>query len=408
VDLGYDVDGVYSVELSLELAGYDADRSRIFYRELLDEVRAIPGVSAAATARRQPMSTRAPVGVFPEGIEPPDERGFPADFNRVSPGYFRTTGIALLAGRALEPFDDEGAPRVAVINARMAGRLWGSDPGTAVSATLEAADDAAVGAGAGGAVGVGAGSGVGAEARAESGVGTRPGDAGTLAAAVGKRFSIGRGIDAVSYEVVGIAADAQHHAFDREMGSFLYLPAAQAPDARAHLMIRADDLDATIGAVRAAVARLDPGVPIVEVETMRSVVDGFSMGQRLAAWVAGVVGAAGLLLGAVGVYGVTAFAVAQRTHEIGVRMALGARAADVLRLMLGSELRAPLAGMAVGLLVAGAAARLIGSLLYGVSPIDPWTYATVIAVLGTVALGATLLPARRAAATDPIQTLRSD
>jgi ABC-type antimicrobial peptide transport system permease subunit len=173
-------------------------------------------------------------------------------------------------------------------------------------------------------------------------------------------------------------------------------------------MIRADDLDATIGAVRAAVARLDPDVPVVEVETMRSVVDGFSMGQRLAAWVAGVVGAAGLLLGAVGVYGVTAFAVAQRTHEIGVRMALGARAADVLRLMLGSELRAPLAGMAAGLLVAGAAARLLGSLLYGVSPIDPWTYATVITVLGTVALGATLLPARRAAATDPIQTLRSD
>jgi putative ABC transport system permease protein len=132
------------------------------------------------------------------------------------------------------------------------------------------------------------------------------------------------------------------------------------------------------------------------------------MGQRLAAWVAAMVGAAGLLLGAVGVYGVTAFAVAQRTHEIGVRMALGARTADVLRLMLRSGLRAPLAGMAVGLLISGAAARFIGSLLFDVSPLDPLTYAAVTAILGTVALGATLLPARRAAATDPVASLRSE
>jgi predicted permease len=372
VDLGYDVDGVYSVELSLELAGYDADRSRIFYRELLDEVRAIPGVAAAATARRPPMTTRSPVGVFPEGIEPLDERGFLADFNRVSPGYFRTMGIALLAGRELERSDDEVAPRVAVINASMARRLWGDASGAGSSGTLE----------------------------------TR--DAGALPDVVGKRFAIGRGMDATVYEVVGVGADARHHGFEHEATSFLYLPAAQAPEARAHLMVRAGDLEGTIGAVRAAVARLDPDVPVVEVETMQSVVDGFSMGQRLAAWVAAMVGAAGLLLGAVGVYGVTAFAVAQRTHEIGVRMALGARTADVLRLMLGSALRAPLAGMAIGLLVAAAAARLIGSLLFDVSPLDPLTYAAVTAVLAAVALGATLLPARRAAATDPIETLRSD
>ena len=352
--LGYDVDGVYSVELSLELAGYDPDRSRIFYRELLDEVRAIPGISAAATARRQPMTTRSPVGVFPEGVEPSDERGFPANFNRISSDYFGATGIALLAGREIEKSDDEAAPRVAVINATMARRLWGGAPG-----------------------------------------------------AVGERFSIGRGMDATTYEVVGIAADAHHHGFDGETASFLYLPAAQAPEARAHLMIRADDFEGTIAAVRAAVARLDPDVPVVEVESMRSVVDGFSMGQRLAAWVAGVVGSAGLLLGAVGVYGVTAFAVAQRTHEIGVRMALGARAVDVVRLMVGSGLRAPIAGMVIGLVIAGVAARLIGALLFGVSPIDPWTYATVIGVLGVVSFGATLLPARRAAATDPVETLRS-
>jgi predicted permease len=409
VDLGYDVDGVYSVELSLELAGYDADRSRIFYRELLDEVRAIPGVTAAATARRPPMTTRSPVGVFPEGIEPPDERGFPADFNRVSPGYFRTTGVALLAGREIERSDDEVAPRVAVINASMARRLWGGASSAGSSGTLETRDartgvEAGVGEGVGNVAAAGAGADVGTGARTRA----RAGDAAALPDVVGRRFAIGRGMDATVYEVVGVAADARHHGFEREATSFLYLPAAQGPEARAHLMVRAGDLEGTIGAVRAAVERLDPDVPVVEVETMRSIVDGFSMGQRLAAWVAGVVGAAGLLLGAVGVYGVTAFAVAQRTHEIGVRMALGARTADVLRLMLRSGLRAPLAGMAVGLLISGAAARFIGSLLFDVSPLDPLTYAAVTAILGTVALGATLLPARRAAATEPVASLRSE
>ena len=132
------------------------------------------------------------------------------------------------------------------------------------------------------------------------------------------------------------------------------------------------------------------------------------MGQRLAAWVAGVVGLVGLLLGAVGVYGVTTFAVGQRRHEIGVRMALGARSADVLRLLLHSGMRAPLVGMAVGLVLAAVVSQLIGSFLYGVGPVDPWTYATVIVVLSGVALAATTLPARRAAALDPVETLRSD
>jgi ABC-type antimicrobial peptide transport system permease subunit len=132
------------------------------------------------------------------------------------------------------------------------------------------------------------------------------------------------------------------------------------------------------------------------------------MGQRLAAWVAGVVGLVGLGLGAVGVYGVTAYAASHRIHEIGVRIALGARARDVRRLLLRSGMRAPLFGMIIGLGLAAAAARLIASFLYGVSAADPVTWITVVVLLGGVALLATLLPASRAAALDPVKTLRTE
>ena len=354
-DLGFDVDGVYTVQFDLELAGYDVGRSRIFYDELLEEVRAIPRVEAAATARKPPMASRSNMsGIFPDGVEAPSEYGFGVDFNRVSADYFRTAGIALLEGREFGGFDAADSPRVAIVNAAMARRVWPDD------------------------------------------------------SAVGKRFTRGTGADATRYEVVGVAADVNYHDFVERTPNFLYLASTQNPDSIAYLIVRSDDLEGTVGAVRAAASRLDADVPVVEVQPMREVVDAYSMGQRLAAWVAGVVGLVGLLLGAVGVYGVTSFGVAQRTHEIGVRMALGAKASDVRRLMLRSGMRAPLGGMMLGLVAAAGFAQLLDSFLYGLSTVDPTTYVAVVLVLGAVALGATLLPARRAAATDPVETLRAD
>jgi predicted permease len=354
IDLGFDVEGLYSVALDVEHAGYDADRTRVFYRQLLDEVRAVPAVEAAATARKLPMASASTTsGIFPDGIEAPSEWGFPTHFNRVSTDYFRTVGVPLLEGREFGDFDDENAPLVAIVNTTLATRLWNGE------------------------------------------------------SAVGKRFTFGRGEAGRRYEVVGVAADAHYHTFVEETPSFLYLSAAQSPDTLGHVLVRAD-LASTIGDIRAIVSRLDPDVPVVEVATMREVVDGFSMGPRLAAWVAGVVGLVGLALGAVGVYGVTAFSVGQRAHEVGVRIALGARAVDVQRLFLRSGMRAPLAGMAVGLVFALAASRLLGAFLYGVSSADPWTYVVVVLVLGVVALGAIVNPARRAAALDPVETLRSE
>jgi predicted permease len=354
IDLGFDVAGVYVVELDLEHAGYDAAQARRFYERLLDEARGLPGISGIAVSRKLPMDSRSIIdGIHADGVEAPSVRGFTASFNRVSPGYFATAGIPLLAGRGFESFDDEGAPPVAVVNATMASRLWGQD------------------------------------------------------GALGRRFTIGSGATARSYRVVGVAADAHYHTFVEEPSAFLYLAAAQSPDTIAHVLIRGD-LEATVGAVRATIARLDADVPVVEVATVRQIVDGFSMGERLAAWVASIVGLLALGLGAVGVYGVTAFAVGRRAHEIGVRMALGAHAADVQRLMLRSGMRAPLAGLAAGLALAAAAAQLIGSFLYGVSTLDPGIYATVALILMLVALLATMVPARRAAMLDPLETLRSD
>ncbi len=354
IDLGFDVEGVYSVELDVQHGGYDPARTRIFYRELLGEVRAVPGVAGAATARKLPMASESTTsGIFPDGVQPPTEFGFVAHFNRVSTDYFATAGIPLLEGREFRDADDEDTPRVAIVNASMAARLWPDGR------------------------------------------------------ALGRRFTFGRGDSARRYEIVGIAADAHYHTFVEETPDFLYLSAAQSPDSVGHVLVRGD-FDATIGAVRAAVAQLDPDVPVVEIATMRQVVDGFSMGQRLAAWVAGVVGVVGLVLGAVGVYGVTSFAVGQRAHEIGVRIALGARAADVHRMLLRSGMRAPLTGMAVGLVLALVAARLIGAFLYGVSAADPWTYAVVVVVLLLVAVGAIVTPARRAARLDPVETLRTE
>jgi predicted permease len=353
-DLGFDVDGIYLVKLDVEHVGYDSDRTRAFYSELLDEVRAVPGVAAAATSRKPPLATPSTIGgIFPDGIEPPRTEGFNAHFNRVSPDYFRTAGIPLLQGREFDASDNADAPRVAIINATMAARIWGS------------------------------------------------------AGALGRRFSLGSGDDARPYRVVGVAADAHYHSFVEETPDFLYLAAAQSPDSTGHVMVRGD-MSSTLDAVRRRIRQVDADVPIAEIMTVREEVDGFAMAQQLAAWFAGAVGGVGLLLGAVGVYGVTAFAVGRRTHEIGVRMALGARAADVRSLLLRRGIRAPLAGMITGLALAAGAARLLESLLYGVSASDPLTFALVTVVLGGVALLATLLPAQRAARLDPTRTLRAE
>jgi predicted permease len=351
IELGYDVAGLHVVELDLELAGYDSAAAWPVYERLVEEVRAIPGVSAAATSRWAPLRgpSVVPVRDVAAGSSTDAIR---VTFDRVSTDFFETAGVALLAGRAFTVADGADGRLVAVVNRALADRFW-------------------------------------------------PGES-----AVGKRLradGAGRG----EFEVVGVAADARYGTLFGPVPMKLYVRAAQRPHHAAALLVRAADVGTIAPAVRAAIAEIDPDVPIIELRSADSYLADFLTGRRIAAWVASVVGLAGLVLCAVGVYGVTAFVAARRRHEIGVRLALGATSGDVVAMMMASGMRAPLIGMSIGTVIALAAARALGALLYGVGALDPRTYAIVASVVFTTAAMAILVRSRRAAALDPIETLRA-
>jgi predicted permease len=355
---GWRAAGVYAVSLDLELTGTSTQRGREFYDDLLARVTRLPGVEAAGLARKLPLAGRSSFGdVNAAGVDAPAGRsGFDAFLNRVSPGYFRTLDIPLLQGRDIEPADLNGAPLVAVINRTMAGRLWPGEP------------------------------------------------------AVGKRFYTGAVGQGTGYEVVGVVENAKYNRLGEETLSFYYLPYRQFYDPGMTLHVRVADgsEDAVLAGMRAAIRALDPSLPVPVIQSLEESLGLFFLPQRMAAWVAGVMGLVGLVLGAVGVYGVTAFAIGQRTREIGVRIALGARADDVMRLITRQGMRAPLLGMAVGFAAAIAVTRFLAGLLAGVSPFDPLTFSAVAVGLAVVALSAVLIPARRAARVDAMVTLRTE
>lgn len=352
IDLGYDVQGMHVVELDVELAGYGSAAAGPVYERLLEKVRAIPGVASAATSRWAPL--RGP-GVVPVRDA---AAGSAADairvaFDQVSAGFFETTGVTLLAGRAFTVADDAGGRLVAVVNRALADRFW---PG---------------------------------------------------GSAVGKRLRAG-GMARGEFEIVGVVADHRYGTLFGPVPMKVYVTAAQRPHHATALLVRTADIGAVAPAIRAALAEIDPDVPVIEIRSAESYVADFLTGRRIAAWVAGVVGLVGLVLGAVGVYGVTAFVATQRRREIGVRLALGATGSDVVGMMLASGMRAPLIGMAIGTFVALATARSLGALLYGVGAFDPLTYTAVAFAVCAAAALAILVPSRRAAALDPVDTLRVD
>ena len=356
LDPGWRAAGVYAVSLNLELNGTSTERGRTLYTDLLERITRLPGVDAAGLARKLPLAGRSSFGdVNAAGVDAPAGRsGFAAFLNRVSAGYFRTLDIPLLQGRDIGPADVDGAPRVAVINRTMAGRLWPNE------------------------------------------------------SAVGKRFYTGAVGQGTAYEVVGVVENAKYNRLGEETLSFYYLPYQQVYDSEMTLHVRVADgsEDAVLEGTRAAIRALDASLPIPPIQSLEESLGIFFLPQRMAAWVAGVMGVVGLVLGAVGVYGVTAFVIGQRTREIGVRIALGARTADVLRMILQEGMRAPLLGMAVGFAGALAVTRFLVGLLAGVSPVDPLTFTAVAAGLVTVALIAIVIPARRAARLDAMSTLR--
>ncbi len=357
IDPGFDPADVTVVPFDVGIQGYSAARGQIFYADLLERARALPGVRAAALAENVPLGLgNQAMGFNAPGVTPPEGRGsIVADFNIVSPGYFAALRIPLLSGRDFAATDRAGGPAVAIVNATMARRFW---PG------------------------------------------------GT---ALGRRIWAGRVDTTGGYEVVGVVADGKYRTLGEEPRNYVYLAYPQSPATALTLHLKvAGGLDAVLGGLRDAVRALDPSMPVLTPMSLRSAIGISLLPHRLAAGVAAAFGLIGALLAALGIYGVTAYTVSQRAREFGVRLALGARAGDVFRLVLGQGMRLALTGVALGVMGALALTRFLGSLMYGLSPTDPVTFGGVTAGLAAVVLLACFVPARRATRVNPVDALRSE
>jgi putative ABC transport system permease protein len=355
IEPGFRVDDVLVISLEPGLYGYGEDRSRALYRRVTERARELPGVRSAALAARLPMSGGTGRTVVAEGRERQGagERVPLVQTNIVGAGYFETIGIPILQGRDFSDRDVAGAPRVAIVNETMAKRYWPKEP------------------------------------------------------ALGKRFQV---LEHRYYcEVVGIARDSKYVSPSEPAQPFFYLPLEQqfAPAMNLHLRTRGDPA-AVADVVRSEIQRLDDNVSIFDVRPLRRHLAATLWMPRLGAALLGFFGMLGLLLTVVGLYGVLASSVAQRTHEIGVRMALGARARDVLGMVMKEGLLLVVVGLALGLAAALAVTRALSRLLYGVSATDPATFAGAAAVLIVVGALASYLPAKGATRADPMVALRSE
>ena len=334
-------------------AGYDEARGRVALRRMLDEVRAVPGVEAAALARRAPLTLTdsSDRGVEVEGYQPTPREEMSVYYNQVSDGFFETLGIPIVEGRAFTPGDGPDSPRVLVISETMARRYWPSR------------------------------------------------------SAIGGRVRLGE----TWTTVIGVARDGKYGSMSEEPRPFMYLPLSQAWRGDVRVIARTAGSPGPVAApLRAAIGRVDPAVPLFEVTTIDEHVAFSFFLFDLLATLLGVFGIVATGLASLGLYGVMALSVAQRTREIGVRLSLGASARDVLGLVLRQGLRLVLVGVAAGLVLAYVAARLMASQLVGVSPFDAAAFGSTIAVVLATATLACLAPARAAIRIDPLVAMRRD
>lgn len=360
IDPGFRLRRGAAIQVVVGLGGaYDEAEGRVFFQRLLERARALPGVRSAALAEHLPLGLNIhSSSVEAEGRPKPKEgEGFPVDVVSVGPGYFETLGISIPRGRAFDDRDDlsgRDAFFVAMVNETAARRLWpGEDP-------------------------------------------------------VGKRLRFtGEGRSWMT--VIGVAEDGKYRTLGEEPRSFVYQPSLQDYSSFQTLILAGDgDERALLNEARRLLDEMDPNVPIFDQKTMTEHLSVMLFPARLAAALLAAFGALGLVLASIGLYGVVAASVARQTREVGVRMAMGAQRRDVLRLVLREGMVLTGTGLAAGLGLAFAGARLLRTLLYGIGTGDPLTYAGVAAVLTAVALCANLVPARRATKVDPLVALRYD
>jgi macrolide transport system ATP-binding/permease protein len=356
LDPGFEVDHTLAMSFDLELAGYDSARVATFYGDVLERVRGVRGVEAAALDEQLPLGFGSQrTGLAIEGRTADPHENLEIDSDVVSAGYFDALRIPIVNGREFLSTDRPGAPRVAIVNQAFARRFW-------------------------------------------------PGQN-----AIGRRITMDMSGRSGWMEVVGMARDVSVRGLADDPVPFFYLPSSQVQGPRMTLVARVSgDPGRASPRIRDAVRSLDPGLPIFDAKTMSEHLGITLYPARLASTVLGFLGALALALAAIGLYGVVAFAVTQRTREIGVRMAVGASPGDVLRLVIRHGMRLAMIGLVIGLALAIAATRLIGSLLFGLSPTDPITLAAIALLLVLVTGLASWIPARRAARVDPMIALRHE
>ncbi len=354
VDPGFQVNNRLMVSLDLQILGYSESRGEAFYGQLIDRVKALPGVRSASIADHLPLGfERTDTAVAINGYQPPPGLpGIPVSLMNVGPGYFHTMGTPLLRGREFSTRDNNTSPGVVIINEAMARRYWaGRDP-------------------------------IGQQV-------TLP---------FGKRQTL---------EIVGVVATGKYRDLREDPQPFMYRPFLQAYDARATLVVQtAGDPKPAVAVVEREIHTLDVNLPVLDAETMTQYMSIPLFAAHVTGTLLGAFGLLALLLALVGLSGVVAYLVSQRTREIGVHLALGASRNDVLKLVVRQGVRLSLIGMAIGLAGAFVASRVLSSLLYGIRPTDPITFICVSLVLAAVTLIASYLPARRAIAIDPMVALR--
>jgi macrolide transport system ATP-binding/permease protein len=358
IHLGFDADNLLVMSImDLRLHGYDKAAGQNFYRVLLERVRMLPGVAGAGLTE-VPLSLNASSnGITIEGYTRHEGEGPEVHSATVTPGYFDAMRIPVLRGRSFSDRDVPGSPGVVIINEAFARRYWpGEQP-------------------------------------------------------LGKRIQMGVGLEGRNsspyLEVVGVVKDGRYVTLGEEVRPFFYRPLAQYHQSAATLIVRTlgNPID-SVSAVREQIGSLDRNLTVYDVKTMRQHLGLALLPARLAGTILGVFGFVALILATSGIYGVMSYTVAQRTREVGIRLALGAQTSDVMRLIVRQGMKLVLIGLVIGMAGALALSRVMTSLLYGTKATEPLTFLAVSLLLGIVALLACYLPARRATRIEPLEALR--
>ncbi|MEM7349713.1 MAG: FtsX-like permease family protein, partial [Acidobacteriota bacterium] len=355
IDPGFDTRGLVVASLSPDRQGYDEEQTKAFLRQLDERLTARPEIQSVGYASHIPLtlniSTTLAIAEGQDAV--PTEEWPEVDTARVGPDYLETMGIPLLRGRSFSQWDDADAPRVAVVNETMAAQLW-------------------------------------------------PGEE-----AIGQRMNLDD--DGALVEVIGIARDGKYRTLGEQQRAFFYSPLEQGWSGSQTMIVRTrGDRHEALATIRQQVRELDENLAVSDLQTVEEATATALVLPRAGASLFGLFGVVGLMLATIGIYGVVSYLVSQRTHEIGIRMAMGAKRWDILRLVVREGIGLTAGGVVLGVLVASVATRALSSVLYGVSATDFLTFVGVSLFLTLIALVATVIPAHRASRFDPLVALRQE